>query len=358
LKIQDNGRESSRTYFRFRGGTQQVKKATRILFTILRTAFAVGILIYLGVSGAINWTALRGLTAVWPVTLAALGLLLAATVVMALRLCVLMRPRGLHLSLAASVRLTLMGTFFNACLPGSTSGDVIKIYYAAEGHRGRRTEVTTIILLDRAVGMFGLVVWPLLAAPFFPQLVGSSAILRGLLWAAAAVAATMVVGMLFSFSSRVRKSALLAWAFRKLPLGKYAETVFDTLHVYRHNTGALLAAVLISLLAHTLTIGVTLLIAKAINPNGFAWQISILVPLGFLANTLPLTPGGLGVGETAFNTLFGMAGLTGGAEILLGWRLLTLLCGFVGLVFYLQGRRSFVRATLPSREVKEELSFV
>jgi uncharacterized protein (TIRG00374 family) len=334
-----------------------VKKATRILFTVLRTAFAVGILVYLGVSGAINWSALHGLSAVWPVTLAAFGLLLAGTVVTAWRLCVLMKPRGLHLSIGSSVRLTLMGTFFNACLPGSTSGDVIKIYYAAEGHRGRRTEVTTIILLDRAAGMFSLVMWPLLAAPFFPQLVGSSTILRGLLWAAAAVAATMLAAILFSFSNRIRHGRLATWAFGKLPLGKYAEKVIDTVHLYRHNAGALLGAVLISLLAHTLTIGVTLLIAQAVNPNGFAWQMSILVPLGFLANTLPLTPGGLGVGETAFNKLFAMAALTGGAEMLLGWRLLTILCGLLGLVFYLQGNKRLVHATLPATETSEGLSF-
>ena len=34
-------------------------------------------------------------------------------------------------------------------------------------------------------------------------------------------------------------------------------------------------------------------------------------------------------------------GLTGGAEALLGWRLLTILTGLVGLVFYLQGRKRF-----------------
>lgn len=334
-----------------------MKKATRILFAVLRAAIAVGILLYLGTSGSINWSALGGLTAAWPLTLAALGLLLATTVLTAWRLCVLMKPRGLHLSLAASVRLTLIGTFFNVCLPGATSGDVVKIYYATGGRRGQRTEVTTIMLLDRAAGMFALVIWPLLATPFFPQLVGSSAVLRGLLWMAAAVAATMVAGMIVSSSTQVRNSRLLAWAFRKLPLGRYAEKVLDTLQVYRHNTGTLLAAILISLLTHTITIGATLLIAQAINPGGFAWQMSILVPLGFLANSLPLTPGGLGVGETAFNTLFGMAGLTGGAEILLGWRLLTLLCGLGGLVFYLQGRRSFVHSALSAPKVEEEMLF-
>jgi hypothetical protein len=43
---------------------------------MLRTAIAVGLLVYLGVSGSINWSALQGLAVDWPVSLAALLLLL------------------------------------------------------------------------------------------------------------------------------------------------------------------------------------------------------------------------------------------------------------------------------------------
>lgn len=321
-----------------------MKKATRILFTTLRFITAVGVLVYLGVSGALDWSSLRGLRAAWPLTLAALILLLAQMVVTAWRLCVLMKPRGLQLSLGSSIRLTLMGIFFNACLPGATSGDVVKIYYASEGNRGRRTELMTIILLDRAAGMFAMLIWPLLVAPFFPRLIASSTMLRGLLWSSAALAMIMFAGMLIGFSSRLRNSAFLDMTFRKVPLGNYIERIFDTIHLYRHNKGTLLAAGLISLINHTMTVGVMLLIAKATNPDGFAWAMSLLVPLGLLANTLPLTPGGLGVGEAAFNKLFGMAGSTGGAEILIGWRLLNILWGLVGLAFYLQGRKHFVHA--------------
>jgi uncharacterized membrane protein YbhN (UPF0104 family) len=78
--------------------------------------------------------------------------------------------------------------------------------------------------------------------------------------------------------------------------------------------------------------------------------MSILIPLGFLANVLPVTPGGLGIGEAAFNKLFEMAGLTGGAEALLGWRMLTILISMIGLVFYLRGRRHFIHRSLALQE--------
>jgi uncharacterized membrane protein YbhN (UPF0104 family) len=67
-----------------------------------------------------------------------------------------------------------------------------------------------------------------------------------------------------------------------------------------------------------------------------------VIPLGLLANGIPVTPGGLGVGEAAFNQLFRMSGLSGGAEVLLGWRLLSLVGAAVGLVFFLKGKSRYV----------------
>jgi hypothetical protein len=319
-----------------------MKPALRVLFTAFRVGIGIALLWYLGVSGAIEWKALLGLAHVWPVTLVALLLLLVDMIVTAGRLSVLMQARGMHLSVLSATKLTLIGIFFNACLPGSTGGDLVKIFYATEGNRGRRAEVATIILFDRAAGMFGLMLWPLLVAPFFPDLLEQVPVLRVLLWGAAGVAAVMLMGFLVAWSDWLRQSALLEWAFRRLPLGDYARRIFDTVHGFRNHLGAVLASVAISLVAHSMSVGVTLLMIAAVNPAGAAWPMAVLIPLGHLANTLPVTPGGLGVGEAAFNKLFSMAGLTGGAEGLLGWRLLTILIGLIGLVFYLQGRKRFV----------------
>ena len=107
-----------------------MKQFRDISFAFLRTAIAVGLLFYLTNSGAINWPTLLGLTANWPITLLAFLLLLVSLIVQAQRLCVLLMPHGMYLSIYSAVKLTLMGTFFNSCLPGATGGDAIKIYYA------------------------------------------------------------------------------------------------------------------------------------------------------------------------------------------------------------------------------------
>lgn len=135
----------------------------------------------------------------------------------------------------------------------------------------------------------------------------------------------------------------MLWLFEKLPLGNYLMRIFDTIYKYRHNPVTLLSVVGISLLIHAINIGIILFLSIVINPLGLRWEMSFLIPLGFLATTLPVSPGGIGVGEAAFSKLFAIAGLRGGAELLLGWRLLALAVGLGGLFFYLQGRKRFVR---------------
>jgi uncharacterized membrane protein YbhN (UPF0104 family) len=123
--------------------------------------------------------------------------------------------------------------------------------------------------------------------------------------------------------------------------------MIGTVAQYRRRRGALLRAFALALLVHTLTIGSALLLGVALNPEGFAWIMGLLLPLAFVANAVPLTPGGLGVGEAAVEQLFRIVGLGGGAEIFLGWRSLMLLVALAGLLCYLRERRDVVREGPP-----------
>jgi len=327
-----------------------MKRITRHLFTAIRVLVGIGLVYYLGRSGILDWSSLGRLFRAWPIATLAFVLLLVDTAVMAYRLSILLHACGFHLSLWDSTRLALIGNFFNVCLPGSTGGDLIKIYYAAEGNRGRRTEVATIVLLDRAVGMFALMLWPLLAALFFMELVGRLRALQTLLAGALLVSLAMWIGFLVFRSEWFRRSAWMEWILAKLPFGDYVRRILDTVYAYRHKTGALVAATVVSLVAHSMSTAITMLCAYAIQPDAFRWEMTVLIPLGHLANVVPLTPGGLGVGEAAFDQLFRMAGLTSGAEAMLGWRILYLLTGLVGLAFYLQGKQKMVHAHDESAE--------
>ena len=315
----------------------------QLILDILRIGIAAGLLAYLTISGAIDWQIMVKLIDKWPMTLLALFASVIFSLIQAGRLFLLLRAQGMYIPLYSSFKLTLIGQFFNICLPGATGGDAVKIYYAIEGNQGRRTEIAALIMFDRVVGMFALLNMPVLIAPLFPKLYESIEILRGLVWVSTGISLVLLVTVLLCFISRLKNSHFIFWLFEKLPLGKYLKRVFDTIYNYRYNKGILLSVLGISLLIHAMNIGIILFLSIVISPLGLRWEMSFLIPLGFLATTLPVSPGGIGVGEAAFNKLFAIAGLRGGAELLLGWRLLALTVGLGGIFFYLQGRKRFVR---------------
>jgi len=308
----------------------------------LRILIGIGLLVYLDRSGAINWSTLLNLAEAWKATIVSLLLLLLVVGLTSWRLCLLLKPRGFLLPLPSSIKLTLIGAFFNTFLPGTVGGDMVRIYHAVKDHSGQRTEITTLMLMDRASGILALTVLPLLAAPLFPRLFESSVLFYVLLWAVTIGASLMLISVILCTAGHLHNTRMVSRTFQILPLGIYVKRVLDTIYAYRHNKGTLLAVIGISLVVQSIMVGIMLLLVDVTSPTGASWTMTVLIPLGFLVNALPLTPGGLGVGEVAFDKLFALAGLTGGVEALLAWRVLTTLIDISGLVFFLQERQTYI----------------
>ena len=63
----------------------------------------------------------------------------------------------------------------------------------------------------------------------------------------------------------------------------------------------------------------------------------------FIANALPITPGGMGVGEAATETLFRSIGTPGGAILMVTWRASTVAICVLGAIFFLYQPLAFPR---------------
>jgi uncharacterized membrane protein YbhN (UPF0104 family) len=130
----------------------------------------------------------------------------------------------------------------------------------------------------------------------------------------------------------------VAWLLGRWPgIKSLALRVLDAMAAHGKARGTLALALLLSVLANLALIGVTALGLFAVSPSSFSLGLALVAPMGHLVNSLPLTPGGIGVGETAFNALFKLTGMSGGAETLLCVRLWSVLIGFMGLAAYLLG---------------------
>jgi hypothetical protein len=308
-----------------------------------RTVLAVA-RVLLGV-GLLVWVLSRsGLSALAPVfsspwvLFVLLGLSLFGLSVEAERLRVLFGSAGLRLTRGLAYRVVPVGSFFNFCVPGGTGGDVVKLYYLAKENPGRGVEVATVVLVDRVVALAAVLVLVLgLAFPNL-ELVRSSPILPAVVFTAMSGLAAIAVVVALAWSTALRGSRLYAWMMERMPLRRYVERVADALHAFRDRKAALTVAALISLGGHVGVAATYVVVASVILPS-VAWPVvGFLSMLGMVANALPLTPGGLGVGEAAFEQLFGLAGASGGAALLVLWRMSMIPLATVGAGLYVTGR--------------------
>ncbi|MFZ3200121.1 MAG: lysylphosphatidylglycerol synthase transmembrane domain-containing protein [Candidatus Acidiferrales bacterium] len=313
------------------------RRVRGILWGSIRFAIGIGLFVYLAKSGIIDLDTLKRLSTAWPITLAALALMGVDVLLISLRLSWLLQPHGLRLPLNKSLQLTFVSFFFTAFLPGSAGGALAKLFYAARDNTGRRTEIGTIVVFDRAIGLFSLLILSLAFVPFFPRLIWAGTTLRILILTVAILTAGLLVLLcvcLFDGSPANRAARRL---LRLLPWTNLPDRVIATVGSYRRNPGTLLAALVASLVANFSVVVVAALAVLALHPAFFSLKMCLVIPMGFIVNSLPLTPGGLGVGETAFNSLFKLAGLGGGADALLCWRIWSLPIALLGLACYLRG---------------------
>ena len=87
---------------------------------------------------------------------AALGLYYLMIAVSAWRWGVLLEAQGLHFPLRRLTSSFFVATFFNNFLPSNIGGDVIRIADTAPA-AGSRTRAATVVLIDRGMGLLGLV---------------------------------------------------------------------------------------------------------------------------------------------------------------------------------------------------------
>ncbi|MEZ6189712.1 MAG: lysylphosphatidylglycerol synthase transmembrane domain-containing protein [Phycisphaerales bacterium] len=236
----------------------------------------------------------------WKLLVIGVVLMLPVFPIQAVRWWLLMRCRGMHVPIGKAMRLTMVGLFFNFCMPGMTGGDVVKAYYAAKGSGARGVAVMSVIF-DRVAGLLGLV---LLAG-----IAGLVLLMRGGLDADVYVLVRNVTGLIWLgffgnlvmaylyFSRRIRRGLGLQRLIDKLGPGNVLVRIDDAAAAYREHKGLILVTILISLPVHFCQALATTCAGWALGMGLGAGLMLTVLPVLFLAGSVPLTYQGLGVME-------------------------------------------------------------
>lgn len=250
-----------------------------------------------------------------------------------------------------TLRLSSLGLFFNLIFPGITGGDVPKAVLVVREHPERRADALATVLLDRLVGVWALV----FLATSVIWLGGEEFGVLKLPSAGALVAGT--VGLYLVLEPGPRRALGLDRLLERLPQGKRLKKLEVAAEVYRGRPGELAFSIALSLANHIAVVGATFAIGRAFGDElGFLSYVGI-VPVANLISALPISPGGWGVGEWAYGTLFALMGSAAaiGVAISVTYRLCTVALGLLGGLFLLApgGRETRREALEASRDVEE-----
>lgn len=276
-------------------------KLTARLIAIAKLVILVLIVRWLIVTfPAKDWEALVSQEKNWWLLVAAFLMVLLAHLISYWRWHVLVNALGVTFGLAKAVQLGFLGTLLNSISVGSVGGDVFKAIEAARKAESKRAEIVASVLVDRAVGLLGLVLVAGISLSFASTL---SARMTWI-WAGALLLSAIGVGGLGAiviFGHRFP----LNW-FAKIPLlGKFLYRIARSCMIFQGRPTLVIQLLVSSILVHVcLTLGCVLVSNSLYSDCPTVGQHFMTIPPAMAAATLPITPGGVGVQEMAIQSLF------------------------------------------------------
>lgn len=284
------------------------------------------------------WTITR--TASIPWLIVALGLYFAMILVSAWRWGVLLRAQRIPARLGGLLHSYLVATFFNNFLPSNIGGDVIRIRDTAAA-AGSKTLATTVVLVDRGIGLLALVFVAAIGATMLPS--GSptvSMIGPGLLWLGFGAGVALAAPILLMPDRIGRMLAPLKAVHQEWVELRISRLVHG-LERFSETPGALTLGFAGAVVVQAILVGFYAAIAHAMDMPIPLAHLAVMIPLSFIVQMAPLSVNGFGVREATFGYYFAQLGLPLESALALSFlgAVLVMIFSLSGAAAYLTQRR-------------------
>jgi glycosyltransferase 2 family protein len=209
-----------------------------------------------------------------------------------------------------------VGMFTNLFVPGLVGGDAARAIYLGRRTERMRESVASVVC-DRGIG---------LAALFW--LAGAMAVAMRWALPASVTRPTAIVGALVL--AGYLATPLLARAIPYLP--RMLRRAAGIVAPYMHRPQSLISPIVLSLILQISLAVCQWMLARGLGLTTPLALFLLCVPIANVFASLPLTLNGLGIRESAYLVLFGMAGMARQDAIALGllWFAATMLAGLTG----------------------------
>ena len=280
----------------------------------------------------------RQMDPVWTVAaLAVYGLMLAVS---AWRWRLLLRVQTVEASLGTLTKSFLVATFFNNFLPSNIGGDVVRVADTAP-LTGSKTLATTVVLIDRIIGLIALLVLAAAASAMAWRL---GLPLDGMQYVWIALVA-FTCGLLFflRYPEKLTRTVRRILADRLQAVQLRLQNLVAAVSRFAQEPRELWVAFGGALLVQALLILFYVCTARSLSVPFPLLAASVIVPISLAVQMVPLSINGFGVREAVFAFFFTSLGLnvSSALTLSLGSAMLIMLFSLSGgAVFLMRPRRT------------------
>ncbi|OIN54156.1 lysylphosphatidylglycerol synthase transmembrane domain-containing protein [Pseudomonas costantinii] len=271
------------------------------IFLIIKLLLAGALVVALLNSGQLDFGSIAVVFDHLDLFVPALLCLFLGILISGVRWWLLLRATNNIIPLSTVLNLQLMGSFFSTWLPGAAGGDAVKgvqIFRLLES--GRSTALISIVT-DRVFAMLGLVSVATLVSVFLPAAVSPDSeyhqyigLLRVLVVLSFVGVILLMLGVFIALKFSIIDRLPVKMRHHLQPFGL-------TLLMYFRAWPIMLVCWFASLVATGIVITGMVVISSMFTFSANAEVTAIAGVFGNLFSVIPITPGGLGVGESVFS---------------------------------------------------------
>jgi uncharacterized protein (TIRG00374 family) len=250
------------------------------------------------------WARVRGMSPAW-VLLALLAYVLVQAISV-WRWHRLLRAQHVDVTTKTLRESIWVSLFFNNFLPSNIGGDVVRIADTASA-AGSKTLATTVVLVDRALGLTALIVVAAFGA-FAASLVGIHVPGARWLWIVAALGVLVAIPVIAI--PKLTAHLLSPLRLLKKPwVDERVQRLEEAINRFRETPSALAGAFAGALVVQITVVAFYLLMAQGLSVPLPILLGAVLIPVSMVVQMAPLSINGFGVREAVFAFFFRRFGL-------------------------------------------------
>ncbi len=217
-----------------------------------------------------------------------------------------LRIQKCELPFWTAFQLTMIGIFFNFVVPGGVGGDLIKGYYVAKFSPHSKAGTAMTVLLDRLIGLLAILFMSLGAMILnWPRISNSPQLILIFIFVFLMSLGLSILWMLI-FSKRLYNLKIFQKIISLLPRRHFFEKIYSSLGGYSDLKKIFFKTFLFSICAQLCTFTFFIYTGQHMGFNIPMENYFLALPIAFVVQAIPISPGGIGVGQAATFFLFNL----------------------------------------------------